>query len=104
MKMVSGRFRDLRDHLTNKAAADVAREARQLEQLFTGVETFWTGRKTADAAGFAKAAIAASQAIAVAAEANDLAKAQAGVKTLDAQCQSCHKVYRVQDGDYFSIK
>ena len=102
--MVSTRFRDLRDNLKNQSAGNVAKEARMLEQLFTGVETFWTVRQTPEAAGFAKAAMTAAQSIAVAAEANDLAKAEAGVKTLDAQCQSCHKSYRIQDGDYYSIK
>jgi cytochrome c556 len=104
MKQVSDRFRDLREHLKGKMAPEAAKEARQLEQLFTGVESFWVGRQTADATKFAKAAVAASQTIAAAAEANDLPKAEAGVKTLDAQCQSCHKAHRIQDGDYYRMQ
>jgi hypothetical protein len=104
MKQVSNSFRNLREHIKAQMAADAAKEARQLEQLFTGVETFWVGRKTEDATKFAKAAVAASQTIAAAAEANALPKAEAGLKTLDAQCQSCHKAHRVQDGDYYSLQ
>jgi cytochrome c556 len=103
-KQISEHFRNLQDHLKGGMAPEAAKEARQLEQLFTGVESFWTGRQTADAMGFAKAAVAASQSIAMAAEAKDMAKVAAGVKTLDTQCQSCHKTHRVQDGDYFSLQ
>jgi hypothetical protein len=101
---VSDHFRTLRDQLDAKAAEAVANEARQLEQRFAGIETFWTERKADDAIGFAKAARAAAQSIVTAAEANDLAGASKAAQTLDAQCQACHKAHRQQDGDYFSIK
>jgi hypothetical protein len=104
MKMVSDHMRNLREHQKGQMLPEMAMEAKLLAQLFTGVESFWTGRNTADAIGFAKAAVGASQSIAAAADAKDMAKAEAGIKTLDTQCQSCHKAHRVQDGDYFSMK
>src|SRR5262245_55253013 len=76
MKDINATYASVKKNLDGKAAALAAADAAKLETLFKDTEAFWAQFKTKDALDAAKAAQQGAAAIAVAANANDLQKAQ----------------------------
>jgi mono/diheme cytochrome c family protein len=69
----------------------VAAEANKMAATFDQVAGFWTARKVDDAVGFAKAAGAGAKTLAAA---TDSDAQTAALKTVQAQCASCHMAHR----------
>jgi hypothetical protein len=67
--------------------------------LFKDTEAFWAPFKTKDAIDAAKGAQQSAAAIAAAAKANDLQKAQASYTGLGKSCNGCHASHREQMPD-----
>jgi mono/diheme cytochrome c family protein len=73
---------------------DNVKAAQRLNVIFKDVQAYWEDKKVDDAAGFAKAAVAASDSLAKALTAKDEAAVGAAQKTLAGQCAGCHMAHR----------
>jgi cytochrome c556 len=99
MKEVQMRNGALRKSIASSNEADAAAAAARLETIFKDVQAYWEDKKVADAAGYAKNAVAAVQAVSKAVAAHDMAAAGAANTTLGAQCMSCHTAHREKTPD-----
>jgi cytochrome c556 len=102
MKEVGMQNGALRKSIASSSEADAAAAASRLETIFKDVQAYWENKKVTDAAGFAKNAVAAVQAVSKAVAAHDMAAAGAANTTLGAQCMSCHTAHRdkLPDGGF----
>jgi hypothetical protein len=102
MKEVGTTSAALRKSIATPSEADAAAAAARLETIFKDVQAYWDGKKVDDAAGFAKNAVAAAQAVSKAVAAHDMPAAGAANQTLGAQCMSCHMAHRdrLPDGSF----
>lgn len=96
MKDVASTVGSLRTGLSAGDLAATATDAETLARLFQETETFWTAFRTKDAIDAAKGAREASGAIAAAAKAKDLQKAQTAASGLGRFCTTCHNSHREQ--------
>jgi cytochrome c556 len=99
MKDISSTYASVKKNLDGKAAALAAADAAKLEGLFKDTEAFWAQFKTKDALDAARNAQQGAAAIAAAAKANDLQKAQASYTGLGKSCNGCHASHREQMPD-----
>src|SRR5262245_42020552 len=93
MKEVGSLNGGLRGAGANPTAENV-QAAQRLHTIFMDVQVYWEGKKTEDAVGFAKAAVAATEQLSKALSAKDEAAVGAAQKTLAAQCAGCHMAHR----------
>lgn len=77
-----------------KAAAG---NAADVQADFAKIEAFWSMRGTDDAVGFAKAVQADAKEVEDAANAGDMAGAQAAAKKIGPNCGMCHMAHRAKD-------
>jgi cytochrome c556 len=97
MKKVGQTNGAMRMKLMGGQAADAAKDATQLAELFGEVERFWTQQNKPDAVKWAQEARMFSTESAGAAAAGDAMKAQQSANNLLGDCKQCHGTYR--DGD-----
>jgi hypothetical protein len=102
MKSVGAANGALRKGIDGANAEIVKTQTAILARAFAETETFWKGRKNAEAVKFAQTARAAVAAIETAAGMGNWNEAKAQNTTLGQQCQSCHVFRdRGEDGSFF---
>jgi len=99
MKDVAATYAGVKKALDSNAAAAAAADAAKLQSLFKETEEFWTPFKTKDALDAAKGAQDGAAAIAAAAKANNIQKAQGSYNAVGKFCASCHAAHREQMPD-----
>ena len=99
MKDVAATYASVKKNLDANAAPAAAADAAKLQGLFKDTEDFWTQFKTKDALAAAKAAQDAAGAVAAAAKANNIQKAQASYNGIGKSCNGCHASHREQMPD-----
>ncbi|PYS32942.1 MAG: hypothetical protein DMG14_33095 [Acidobacteria bacterium] len=99
MKDVAATYASIKKNLDANAAPAAAADAAKLQTLFKDTEEFWAQFKTKDALDAAKGAQDAAVAIAAAAKANNLQKAQASYSGVGKFCNGCHTSHREQMPD-----
>jgi cytochrome c556 len=105
MKDVAAAYASVKKNLDAGAGPAAAADAAKLEGLFKETEAFWTQFKTKDALDAAKGAQQGAAAIAAAARANNIQKAQASYAGVGKFCAACHTSHREQMPDKsFRIK
>jgi cytochrome c556 len=75
-------------------AAEAGKAAARLEVLFKNVHTYWTDKKTTDAATAAQSVVTSLQALQKALAANDMAAAETARAAIGANCMACHTAHR----------
>jgi cytochrome c556 len=87
------------------AAADAAKDAQQLAELFGNVERFWAQHKKADAVKWAQQARTYASDAAGAAATNNAEKVRTAANNMGGMCKQCHGTYRQGDAQAgFRIK
>jgi hypothetical protein len=82
-----------------------AASAGDVQSNFAKIEAFWTMRGASDAVGFAQAVEADAKDAETAANAGDMAAAQAAAKKIGANCGMCHMAHRAKaDDGTFMVK
>jgi cytochrome c556 len=82
-----------------------AANAADVQANFAKIEAFWSMRGASDAVGFSKAIEAAAKEAQDAANAGDMAGAQAAAKKIGPNCGMCHMAHRAKDDSgAFTIK
>src|SRR5262249_16286166 len=105
MKDVAATYASVKKNLDANAAPAAAADAAKLQALFKDTEDFWAQFKTKDALDAAKGAQDGAAAIAAAAKANNIQKAQASYNAVGKSCNGCHASHREQMPDKsFKIK
>jgi hypothetical protein len=99
MKDVAATYASLKKNLDSSVAPAAAADAAKLQTLFKDTEDFWVPFKTKDAIDAAKGAQDAAAAIAGAAKANNIQKAQASYSAVGKFCTACHTSHREQMPD-----
>jgi len=102
MKQVGTDSAALRKSIATPSEADAAAASARLESTFKDVQAYWEHKKVDDAAGFAKNAVAAVQAVSNALAAHDMDAAAAANQTLAGTCTACHTAHRdrLPDGSF----
>jgi len=102
MKQVGTDSAALRKSIATPSEADAAAATARLESAFKDVQGYWEHKKVDDAAGFAKNAVAAVQAVSNALAAHDMDAAAAANQTLAGTCTACHAAHRdrLPDGSF----
>lgn len=98
MEQIGPAYQSLRSQLQGGELTQAATGARQLAELFGGVEKFWSEHDRADAGKWAAAARTHASNAAGAAAAGDANKASASAENMGAACKQCHGAYRESDG------
>jgi cytochrome c556 len=75
-------------------AAEAGKAAARLEVLFKNIHTYWTDKKTTDAATAAQGVVTSLQALQKALAANDMAAAETARAAIGANCMACHTAHR----------
>jgi hypothetical protein len=105
MKDVAATYASVKKNLDASAGPAAAADAAKLESLFKDTEAFWAQFKTKDAIDAAKSGQQGAAAIAAAAKANNIQKAQASYTAVGKFCTACHTSHREQMPDKsFRIK
>ena len=99
MKDIPATYARVKKNLDANAAPAVAANATKLQALFKDTEDFWSQFKTKDALDAAKGAQDVAGAIAAAAKANSMQKAQASYNGVGKFCNACHTLHREQMPD-----
>ena len=99
MKDVAATYASVKKNLDANVAPAAAADAAKLQTLFKETEGFWVQFKTKDALDAAKGAQDAAAAIAAAAKANNIQKAQASYNGVGKFCNGCHVSHREQMPD-----
>src|SRR5262245_50317248 len=99
MKDVAATYASVKKNLDANAAPAAAADAAKLQALFKDTEDFWAQFKTKDALDAAKGAQDGAAAIAAAAKANNIQKAQASYNGVGKFCNACHTSHREQMPD-----
>jgi cytochrome c556 len=99
MEQIGPAFQALRKNLQGGGNTDdAAKEAKNLAELFGGVEKFWTEHKVEDATKWAAMARTHASNAAGAAAAGNTDKAAASAENMGGACKQCHGTYRESDG------
>jgi hypothetical protein len=105
MKDVAATYASVKKNLDAGAGPAAVADAAKLEGLFKETEAFWAQFKTKDALDAAKGAQQGAAAIAAAAKANNIQKAQTSYTGVGKFCAACHTSHREQMPDKsFRIK
>lgn len=100
MKAAAGACGRAKKNVEAKAnAADLAKDAAEMATNFKKIQAYWKAKKADDAVTAAKDAAAASNLLAKAAKAGDMAAAETHFKAVTATCGGCHKAHREKGGD-----
>ena|SRR6185436_4863215 len=99
MKDVAATYASVKKNLDANVAPAAAADAAKLQALFKDTEDFWLQFKTKDALDAAKGAQDGAAAIAAAAKANNVQKAQASYNGVGKFCTACHASHREQMPD-----
>ena len=99
MKDVQLTYASVKKNLDANAGTAAAADAAKLEGLFKETETFWAQFKTKDALDAVKSAQQGAAAVAAAAKANNIQKAQAAYTGVGKSCAACHTSHREQMPD-----
>jgi cytochrome c556 len=99
MKDVAATYASVKKNLDSNVAPAAAADAAKLQSLFKETEDFWAQFKTKDALDAAKSAQDGAAAIAAAAKANNIQKAQASYNGVGKSCAACHASHREQMPD-----
>src|ERR1044071_6436460 len=94
MKDVAATYASVKKNLDAGAGPAAAADAAKLEGLFKETEAFWAQFKTKDALDAAKSAQQGAAAIAGAAKANNMQKAQTSYTGVGKFCAACHNSHR----------
>jgi cytochrome c556 len=97
MKDISVTYASVKKNLDANAAPAVAADAAKLQALFKDTEDFWAVFKK-NALDAAEGAQDAAGAIAAAAKANSMQKAQASYNGVGKFCNACHTSHRADAG------
>jgi hypothetical protein len=102
MKQVQPASTALRAGIEASSADEIKQQAAVLKTAFTDVHTFFKGRNTADATGWAQDALTLVGAIELSASSAKWDEARASAGRLTQLCTQCHTAYRerMEDGTY----
>ena len=98
MKEVGPTFNGLTAGMRGRAmpAADVARDAEKLQNLFKEVSAFMHGKNLEKAVGWANEAANAAAELSKAAKANEVDPMKTAQGNIQKMCKTCHEVHREQ--------
>lgn len=99
MKQIGPTYQSLRKQLQGGDTSGAATDARNLAELFGGVEKFWTEYEREDAVKWAAQARTHASNAAGAAAAGDADKAASSAENMGGACKQCHGAYRESDGE-----
>src|SRR5262245_27813884 len=99
MKDVAATYASVKKNLDSGVGPAAAADAAKLQALFKETEDFWSTFKTKDAMDAAQNAQQGAAAIADAAKANNIQKAQGFYTAVGKFCAACHTSHREQMPD-----
>jgi hypothetical protein len=95
---------DTEQHIDSRYWPETAEDGDRFAEMFEKVQVFWNAREVEDAARIAGEAIAAANALSLAASRNELDGTRAALGELRATCAACHQSYREETDDGYRIK
>lgn len=99
MKGVGKSMGALREGMKGGDMAKAAEGAEGIAKHLTGTDAFWAEHKLDDGVKSTKDAIAAANALAAAAKANDVGGAKGAMQKMGGACKSCHDAHREKVGE-----
>lgn len=102
MKAIGGTVKKLKPEVEAKSFRDASGDALELQNDFKKLEDFWAKANAPDAVQISKDGLSATQAISIAAKAENADQLADSFKKLTGTCGSCHSAHRekLADGSF----
>ena len=104
MESVRSNVSSLRKAIEAKDQSAAVKNAKELQEIFTKVRSFWEEKKITDAIRFSTAAQGAFEAVENAAAKSNFDGAGAELKQAMSNCAGCHNAHREKTDGGFKIK